>query len=204
LENRAFFAGCHSAHAIQQLAIIEVMRERMGIAGMSHTCVLLFEVIGGGIGFILLFSLVFSTLNKDAPFRMDPATPDEDVGEVPNGFEPHLKRYQELAQLILTLATATVAFLVNFLAGIHADDKRGPYSIKLENACSSAIAFLALSAFFAISFILSENLAYETYSHSPRRDTYSAKWYATNISLGYSSILWFFVAYAYIAWRLLA
>jgi hypothetical protein len=169
---------------------------------MNHTCILLFEVIGGGAVFILLFTLVHGT-QGDGPFRMDPATPDKDVGEVSAGFEPHLKRYQDLAQLILTLATATVAFLVNFLAGIHSDDKRGPYSIKLENACPSAIAFLALCAFFAISFILSENLAYETYSHSPKRNTYSAKWYAINISLGYSSIIWFLFAYGYIAVRLL-
>jgi hypothetical protein len=170
---------------------------------MNHTYTLLFEAIGGGAVFALLFTVVFSNLKNNGPFRMDPATPDKDVGEVSGGFEPHLKRYQDLAQLVLTLATATVAFLVNFLAGIHPDDKRGPYSIKLENACPSAIAFLALSAFFAISFILLENLAYETYSHSPKRNTYSAKWYALNISLGYSSVICFFVAYAFIAFRLL-
>ncbi len=166
-------------------------------------CILIVEILCGGAVFAALFAVLSVSFRKIQSFRMDPAKPDESVKEVVGGFEPHLKRYQDLAQLILTLATATVAFLVNFLVGIHPDEKRGPYSIKLEAACPTAITFLALSALFAIAFILSENLAYETYCHEPERNTYIPKWYAVNIALGYSSIIWFFVAYAFLAIRLL-
>jgi hypothetical protein len=134
---------------------------------------------------------------------MDPVQAAESVKQVTGGFESHLKRYQDLAQLLLTLATATVAFLVNFLVGIHVDEKRSPYSLKLEDACPSSIVFFGLSAAFSILFVLRENLTYEAYCHAPLRDTYTRNSYAVNLALGYSGCLWFFFAYGFLAFRVL-
>lgn len=170
---------------------------------MNRTCILLVEILGGIGVFFVIFGLLRNSLKGSTHFHMDPVEADESVKEVTGGFEPHLKRYQELAQLILTLATATVAFLVNFLVGIRVDEKRSLYSLKLESACPSSIVFLGFSALFAIAFILRENQTYEGYCHAPRRDTYTAGSYATNLALGYSCIIWFLFAYAFLAYRLL-
>jgi hypothetical protein len=42
-----------------------------------------------------------------------------DVSGQYGAFEQHAKRYQELAKLILTLSTASIAFLVNFLVNFR-------------------------------------------------------------------------------------
>lgn len=171
---------------------------------MNRLCMALVEALSGVGVFAALYAFVKYQLAKGGtePFHMDPIQPDASVNEVQGGFEPHLKRYQDLAQLVLTLATATVAFLVNFLTGIHADEKRGVYSLKLESACPTAIVFLGLSAAFAIVFILRENLEYERYCHSPLRDTYTPASYALNLALGYSCVIWFFFSYVFLAYRL--
>jgi hypothetical protein len=170
---------------------------------MSSTCILLLELGGGIVLFAAIFLWFRFGLKKISDtFPMDPAQQDAHINQVQGGFEPHLKRYQELAQLVLTLATATVAFLMNFLTGIHPEEKRSVYSLRLESASRSAIVFLGLSAIFAIAFILGENLAYETYCHHARRDTYTAQSYALNLALGYSGIACFLFAYAYLAFRL--
>lgn len=93
---------------------------------MNRTCIFLVDIFCGLGIFALLFGLLWKSFKGAPYFHMDPAQPDESVKEVAGGFEPHLKRYQDLAQLILTLATATVAFLVNFLVGLHVDEKGPP------------------------------------------------------------------------------
>lgn len=120
-------------------------------------------------------------------------------------FENHLKRYQQLAQLIATLSTASIAFLVNFLAGISPDQRRGIYSVRMEHACPWVTPFLAFSTGFAFAFILLENLAYEVYSHRPsgQPSPYTREWYAANISLGYSSAVLLVVGYTLLACWLL-
>lgn len=79
---------------------------------------------------------------RDATVRMDPVEPEPSAEIVKGGFESHLQRYSDLAKLLLTLAAATVAFLVNFLANISSEGKRSIYSIRLESACASSIWFL--------------------------------------------------------------
>src|ERR1700751_1040363 len=82
-------------------------------------------------------------------------------------FEPHAKRYQDLAKLILTLSTASIGFLVNFLVNLGPDAKaRSPYSLKLEAASPWVIAFLCLSTTSGVLFLLAENLFYEDYFHA--------------------------------------
>src|SRR5256885_2168842 len=103
-------------------------------------------------------------------------------------FEPHAKRYQELAKLVLTLATASIAFLVNFLVNISPDQKnRYLYSVRLETGAPSVIACLCVSVASVLLFLLFENLFYEDYAHSkytrePKdsRETYTGARYALN------------------------
>lgn len=172
---------------------------------MNRACVLLVEILCGA-GVLTAFYFVFKHQlggSGAPPYRMDPVQPNPALQQIVGGFEPHLKRYQDLAQLVLTLATATVAFLVNFLTGIRVDEKRSIYSLKLEAACPSAVVFLGLSAIFAIAFILRYNTTYERYCHNPQRDTYTTEAYAVNLALGYSTLVWFLFAYGFLAYRLL-
>jgi len=139
------------------------------------------------------------------PFEMDP-------GGEPKAFEEHLKRYQSLFQLIVTLSTATVAFLVNLLIGISDDKPRNIYSHRLEAACPFTVLVLGASVIFALLFIIFENLAYEAYSeylqtrnrstNTTRQSPYSRRWYAANLSFGYTSLLLFLWAYGFLAFRL--
>ena len=140
------------------------------------------------------------------PFQMDP-------GGEPKAFEEHLKRYQSLFQLVITLSTATVAFLVSFLIGLSDDKPRSVYGHRMEAACPFAILVLGSSVVFALLFIISENLAYEAYSeylqtriraaNPDRQSPYSRRWYAANLSFGYTSLFLFLAAYGYVAFRLL-
>ena len=172
---------------------------------MNRAHILLAETLcGAGLFGVSYFALKHRLGGTAArPYRMDPIQPQPPLPEVVGGFEPHLKRYQNLAQHVLTLATATVAFLVNFLTGIPVDGKRNAYSLRLESACPSAVVFLGLGAIFAIIFILRYNTTYERYCHAPLRNTYTAASYAANLALGYSAFGWFVFAYVFLAYRLL-
>jgi len=135
---------------------------------------------------------------------------DFDVRGEFGAFEPHAKRYQDLAKLVLTLATASIAFLVNFLVNLNADLKtRSSYSLRLEATSPWVIAFLCLSAMSLLLFLLFENLFYEDYVHSrytrqpcDSKETYSGARYALNLTFGWTGLLWFFIAYVVLAYKL--
>jgi hypothetical protein len=136
-----------------------------------------------------------------------------DPGRRQGAFEEHLKRYQSLAQLVLTLSTATIAYLVNFLVSISPNQPRTIFNRNLEKAGPWAIPLLGFSVLFAMAFIFLENLAYETYMHhvyntvnllaGPPESPYTGGWYALNLALGYSSVFLFFFSYVVLAGWLL-
>jgi hypothetical protein len=154
---------------------------------------LFWMAIGSFVVLGLVYSIAYHSL-RQGPFEMDPHG-------VPKAFEDHLKRYQQLAQLVATLSTASIAFLVHFLVSISDERPRTIYSTRTEAACPWAIPLLGFSAFFALAFILLENLAYEVYSHKAQdqKSPYTRRWYAMDISLGYSSVVLFVSGYALLA-----
>jgi hypothetical protein len=135
---------------------------------------------------------------------------DFDPGGRRGEFENHAKRYQALARLLLTLCTATVAFLFSFLVNLPADPThRNIYSLKLESACPRVVTCLGLSAACALLFLLFQNLFYEDYIHSkyttdPKktRETYSGERYALMLTFAAAGLFWFFFAYLFVAWKL--
>jgi hypothetical protein len=133
-----------------------------------------------------------------------------DPGDTPGAFEPHIKRYQELARLVLTLATASAAFLINLI--VNPPEKHAPSdtAAKLLNAAPQAILFLCAAVFFLLLFMTALNFFYENYSHfhylpathaDKQRGTgeYRRWKYALVLSFGYSGLLAFFFAYAWLA-----
>jgi hypothetical protein len=133
-----------------------------------------------------------------------------DPGENPGAFEPHIRRYQELARLVLTLATASAAFLMNLI--VNPPEKHVPSdtAAKLLNAAPQAILLLCATAFFLLLFMTLLNFFYENYSHfhylpvrhpdKKRGIGEYRRWkYALVLSLGYCGLLAFFAAYAWLA-----
>ena len=111
---------------------------------------------------------------------------------------------QALAKLVLTLAAASAAFLLSFLANIDISKPRSSYSIRLEYVAPSAMVFLCLSAGSCLLFLLLQNIYYEQYTHvayptkegvSPKPSPYSDKRYATVLMCAEASIVFFALAY---------
>jgi hypothetical protein len=147
--------------------------------------------------------LVFWLPWRNLDHLMDPR------GE-PGGFEPHLKRYQDLARLILTLATAALAFLVNLIVNPPANRASSEAGPRLLNAALQAILLLCAAIFFLLLFMTLLNFFYENFSHfyylppsSPAKKAgiglYRRWKYALVLSSGYSGLLSFFAAFAYLA-----
>lgn len=127
---------------------------------------------------------------------------DYDPGGRQGEFENHAARYESIAKLVLTLAAASVAFLLNFLVSIDPSKLRNGYNVKLELAAPAVITLLCLSAACGLGFLLFQALFYENYVHAKypanqakSRETYTAARYAWNLSLAASGFLYFLIAY---------
>ena len=132
----------------------------------------MFSTLLTGILVFVVVYLRFYWPRRNRIFYFDP-------GGRKGEFEPHAERYQSLAKLLLTLASASAAFLVNFLC---------------------------LSAGSCIVFMLLENLYYEDYIHSKfpsegtkPRETYTGKRYALILTLSGMGIVYFVLAYGVLA-----
>ena len=131
---------------------------------------------------------------------------DFDPGERKGEFEPHAERYQSLSKLVLTLASASTAYLVNFLVNLDGTKPRTSYSLRLEAVAPTALTLLCLSAGSCLGFLLLENLYYEDYVHSKYpsegiapRETYTGARYATILMLSGTGLVFFVLAYVIVA-----
>jgi hypothetical protein len=121
------------------------------------------------------------------------------------GFEPHLKRYQDLAKLIITLATASTAFLFGFLMNRPADPKaQNVYAAVLEGAFPLAMCSLCACIFLLLIFMLGQTYIYEAYCHliPERRNIYKGWLYALQVSVGWAGFLSLLLAHSYLAIKL--
>jgi len=157
------------------------------------------------LALLLSASLIFLLIYAGALRTLPEKYYDFDPQRKPGGFEPHAKRYQDLARLVITLSTASVAFLVNFLVTIPSgtNTPTNRYSLAIAPVAPLAIGAFSLSVLSLIIFLLIENYCYEQYCHSTGKNTYTRKKYAANVAFGYSGLLWFFLGYAILALRLL-
>jgi hypothetical protein len=159
---------------------------------------------------VLSAAFVFTTIFLAFWFPARKISHLMDPGDKPGAFEPHIKRYQELARLVLTLATASAAFLINLIVNPPEKHLPSDTAAKLLNEAPQAILFLCATAFFLLLFMTLLNFFYENYSHfhylpethpdKKRRIGEYRRWkYALVLSLGYSGFLAFFAAYACLA-----
>src|SRR6266576_2629184 len=159
-------------------------------------------VLSAAFVFTAIFLVLWFPTRKTS-YLMDP-------GDKPGAFEPHIKRYQELARLVWTLATSSVAFLINLIVNLPEKHFPSDTAAKLLNAAPQAILFLCATAFFLLLFMTLLKFFYENYSHFhylPETHTdkkrgigeYRRWKYALVLSLCYSGFLAFFTAYAWLA-----
>ena len=131
-----------------------------------------------------------------------------DPGDKVGSFEPHIKRYLDLARLVLTLAAASIAFLFNLIV-----TRTTPISREyLLSVPPRAVLYLCATILFLLLFMTLLTLFYEKYSHFhylPRNHSESQcgqykRWkYALVNACGYTGLALFFVAYLRLALSLL-
>src|SRR6266481_1476264 len=109
---------------------------------------------------LFIFFLFYYVPRRKLTFDFDPGGR---MGE----FEKHASRYQSLATLMLTICTASIAFIINFLVNLTPDIKqRNVHTLQFEQAAPRTIAYLCLSAGCCVLFLLCQNLFYEDYVHA--------------------------------------
>jgi hypothetical protein len=126
----------------------------------------------------------------DAKYKKDPPV---DAGD----FEPHSRRYQDLAKLVITLSTGVVAFLINSLANEKLPIS--PIVSKIEWSAPVIVGFFGLSIASLIGFMVSQTFWYEEYCHSTNRNSYLRWKYAACASLGWNGLLAFILGVGWLA-----
>lgn len=119
-------------------------------------------------------------------FEMDPE-------RRPGAFEVHLKHYQDFFSLLITLASASIAFFVKLLLDPR---QQNQYVQRLDSSVPSVMVMLCLSLVFSLLFIGSLHYYYECYCH--RKNTkwrYTAGKYSWILTTAFMAVICFFLAY---------
>jgi hypothetical protein len=138
----------------------------------------------------VIFLLAFFSLKKGAYYIFDPKHNNHPTLRAEGrDFEPHSKRYNDLARLLITLSAGIVAFIVNTLAGGGEHPSR--YWGKIESTAPIVVGFFGASIALLILFSVLQAYWYEQYCHWPNHNSYSRLKYAICISLGFTGLLAF-------------
>jgi hypothetical protein len=114
-------------------------------------------------------------------------------------YEPHFKRYQELAKLAITLSAGAIAFLISQLTA----DK--PPSVILQHLQASApivIGFFGLCIALMIGFMIVQTVWYEEYCHSLKYDSYSKVKFAISSCLGWTGLVSLVLGFTWLGFNL--
>jgi len=149
----------------------------------------------GSLIFLWFFIAVFK---KDNHYFFDPKhNADQRLKDENGTFEPHAKRYQDLAGLIIALSTAGIAFLISILASEKSSAPE--FGKTLRAIAPIVIGFFGASTALLISFMLLQTYLYEEYCHSPDHNTYVSWKYALNVTLGWTGLLSFILGFGWLA-----
>jgi len=145
----------------------------------------------------LVYLLIFFGLDGEYYFFDPKHNHDLRLKDEGNDYEPHSKRYQDLAKLAITLSAAAIAFLINIVAS----DK--PVAPKFAQRVEAVAPFVAglFGACIAllVLFMVVQAVWYEEYCHSPDHSTYKRWKYALSTSLGYAGLLSFVLGFMWLA-----
>lgn len=149
----------------------------------------------------LVFLVEFLSLKKGHFYFFDPKHNVEPKLQQEGGnYEPHSKRYQDLAKLAITLSAAAIAFLVS-VAG--SDKTLDPtFARRIREVAPVVSGFFGSSITFLVLFMLLQALWYEEYCHSPDHSTYKRWKYAASTSLGMMGLVAFVLGFLWLAHNL--
>src|SRR5882672_11446806 len=144
-----------------------------------------------------VFSMIFFGLKGDYYFFDPKHNQDQRLKEEGGNYEPHAKRFQDLAKLAITLSAAAIAFLVSIIASDKPispkfSQRVGLVAPLVAGLFGSCIALLVL-------FLVVQAIWYEEYCHSADHNTYKRWKYALSTSLGYTGLLSFVLGFLWLA-----
>ena len=119
-------------------------------------------------------------------FRADPKARRFPRSAETATFEPMLKHYIGVTQLIVTVAAASIAF--------------GGNSPAAGRTIATAKLFLAWSIFFGVTFCALLLWRYDEYTQD--MESYTSGWYSTVFTCGFSSLACFMIGYLVWGWGL--
>jgi len=146
---------------------------------------------------ITVFFIARSSLKKGHFYFFDPKHGQglNDAGD----FEPHCKRYQDIAKLTITLSAAAIAFLIS----IQISDKSpSTFAQKVVHVTPIVVGFFGTCIALMITFMVLQTYWYEQYSHSSTHSTYVRWKYALIVSFGWTGLLAFVLGFAWLAHNL--
>jgi hypothetical protein len=146
---------------------------------------------------IVVYLVCFFSLHKGSHYFFDPKHNVDARLKDAGDYEPHSKRYQDLAKLAITLSGAAIGFLISILAS----DK------PIASAFAQKVQFVApiVSGFFGsciallVLFMVLQSVWYEQYCHSPDHSAYKRWKYALSTSLGWTGLLAFVLGFLWLA-----
>ena len=143
---------------------------------------------------LIVFLVSFFSLKKGYCYYFDPKDTDP---RLTGDFEPHSKRYQDLAKLAITLSAAVIAFLI----GILANEKSSVSALgqKIAAVAPIVVGYFGSCIGSLIFFMVVQSLCYEAYCHSPEHDSYKRWKYAINMSLGWTGLVSFVLGFVWLA-----
>jgi hypothetical protein len=145
---------------------------------------------------IVIYVVTYNSLDGDFYFFDPRHNPDERLSDA-GDFEPHSKRYQDLARLLITLSLGAIAFLINTLS--KADAPHTSFISKIEAVTPIVVGFFGSSIVLFISFLFMQALYYEDYCHSAEHNTYRRWKYALCLAAASSATISFALGLAWLA-----
>jgi hypothetical protein len=146
--------------------------------------------------FGLLYLVTFLRFKKNTWYFFDPKHSTDarlaDAGD----FGPHAQRYQDLAKLLITLATGAIAFMVN---AVSSSNQANEFTKRLVSVAPVVVGFFGCSIAFLMGFMFSQTSFYETYCHSPTHSTYTRSKYSLSTSFGWTGLIAFLLAFGWLA-----
>lgn len=147
---------------------------------------------------VVVYLLCFFSLNKGSHYFFDPKhNVDPKLRDEGGDYEPHSKRYQDLAKLAIALSAAAIAFLI----GIMASDKpiAPAFAQKIQLVAPIVCGFFGSCIAFLVLFMVLQSIWYEQYCHSSDHSTYKRWKYALSTSMGWTGLLGFVLGFLWLA-----
>lgn len=148
------------------------------------------------LGFAVFLGAFF-TLKKGHYYFFDPKHNVDERLKDAGDFEPHSKRYQDCAKLVIALSAAAIAFLINMMS--NSKPPLSSFAQRVEAVAPIVVGFFAFSIASLIAFIVLQTVFYEQYCHSPDHSTYKRWKYALSSGLGWTGLISFVLGFIWIA-----